>query len=449
MEELKIRDEAKNPELKEYVLIQHTEHIHFQAHEKGACLRGTEVKPKLDKFISCFCNKNNIVLPESCYLKQSGEEITALNYSTSIYPVKVSTDGKYAKFNIPSAKQTAYFGNEGNEENVVKKESVLYPDGLILGIHCCKQQIDVHVGDCSFKSLMELIDYVLPAFFTLTCFGTRSTKGFGSYEIKEKQKRLPDDKNYLLQFVPVIYYLTFTEKNVEMLEIIKIISNMMKAGLNYSFQNKNDDPSDDFYYKGRIFRYFTKYKVGSEKAFMKQNIFQEIDTHPENEEKKQYSDFYYNRGILGLAPSYEFRKKNNITIEVNVKDGESNKICIERFNNPIHFKPNGNNLLIIPTDIPEIMGSHTFIFDFKENKGKKPDKGNKNKYSKCLTTPAVNKSKDVDPGKGEFNLEAFLDYFMNEYNSEKDMISSKHKIKKMFWKLTYKNKLVKMNKVGV
>lgn len=36
---------------KEYKLVQHTPLIHFQHSEPHACLRATEVKPKLDRFL--------------------------------------------------------------------------------------------------------------------------------------------------------------------------------------------------------------------------------------------------------------------------------------------------------------------------------------------------------------------------------------------------------------
>ena len=74
MEELKIREGARDPESKAYSLTQYTEHIHFQANEKGACLRGTEVKPKLDKFIDQYCEKNEVSIPKGCYLSQPGGE---------------------------------------------------------------------------------------------------------------------------------------------------------------------------------------------------------------------------------------------------------------------------------------------------------------------------------------------------------------------------------------
>ncbi len=428
MEELKIKNLAKDPESKKYSLIQYTEHIHFQAREEGACLRGTEVKPKLDKFIHHYCEKHNTVLPKSCFLMQPGDSLLSLRYAVSISP-KISEE---KKCNMPKARTTTFFANEGNAKEF--KESVFYSNGYDLKINCPAIPIKVDIEGRHFGLLMDLIDYVLPAFFALTCFGTRSTKGFGSYAV---QGRKADDA-YLKQFVPVYYRIEFTGKRNEMPEIIKTISNMMKAGINNSYQNKNGAPPDDYYYKGRIFRYFTEKSVGSDKAFMKQKLLPGKDLSLKSEEKKRYKDFCYSRGILGLAPLYEFRRSYGSTREgkVTVEDGASGKNTIERFNNPIHFKPNGDVLLIIPTEIPQIMGGHSFSFE--------ADNGNK----KTLSTPSVSSSKTADPGAGEFNLVAFLDYFMRAYNSQNDMIASDRRIKKMFVKLTINHKLARMSKVG-
>ena len=428
MEELKIRDTARDPESMAYSLIQYTEHIHFQADEKGACLRGTEVKPKLDKFIYRFCEKNGVSLPKRCYLSQPGEKLLSLNYAVSISPEV----GEEPVINLPRTRETAFFANEGNVE--AKRYSVFYSKGLVLKIHCRKQQIGIDAGSRHFEYLMDLIDYVLPAFFALTCFGTRSTKGFGSYGIKGRAA----DHAYLGKFAETFYYVNFTGKSDKMPEIIKILSNMMKAGLNNSFQNRYGKPSDDFYYKGRIFRYFTEQKIGSDKAFMKQSILPGQDMSAKSEEKKKYDTYVYSRGILGLAPIYEFRRSAGSTRQgkVTVEDGAAGRYTIERFNNPVHFKPNGDQLLIIPTQIPEIMGGHEFLFE--------ADNGKKGK----LRTPAVIRPDSAAPGKGEFRLEGFLDYFMKEYNSQKDMIASDRKVKRMFQILYLNNRPAKMYKVG-
>lgn len=428
MEELIIREGARDPESKAYSLTQYTEHIHFQANEKGACLRGTEVKPKLDKFIDQYCEKNEVSIPKSCYLSQPGEKLLSLNYSVSISPAP----GREPVINLPRTRESAFFANEGNVE--IKRYSVFYPDGLVLKIHCRKQRIGIDIGARHFEYLMDLIDYALPAFFALTCFGTRSTKGFGSYGIKGRVA----DHAYLKQFAETYYHVSFPGKRDKMPEIIKTLSNMMKAGLNNSFQNRYGKPSDDFYYKGRIFRYFTERGIGSDKAFMKQNLLPGQDKSPRSEEKTKYETFVYSRGILGLAPLYEFRSGAGSTRQgkVTVEDGAAGRSTIERFNNPVHFKPNGEQLLIIPTPIPEVMGGHTFTFA--------ADNGNR----RSLKTPVVSKANSKEPVKGEFRLEAFLDYFMKEYNAQKDMIGSDRRVKRMFQILCVNNRPAKMYKAG-
>jgi len=44
----------------EFTLKQHTPLIHFQSNQKGATLRATELKPKLDKFLIEQFQKDNI-----------------------------------------------------------------------------------------------------------------------------------------------------------------------------------------------------------------------------------------------------------------------------------------------------------------------------------------------------------------------------------------------------
>ena len=54
-------------------LKQQTPMLHFQPDETGACLRGTEVKPKLDKFIrKCFQIQDNSI-PDQWYLETKKE----------------------------------------------------------------------------------------------------------------------------------------------------------------------------------------------------------------------------------------------------------------------------------------------------------------------------------------------------------------------------------------
>jgi len=51
-----------------FKLKQHTPIIHFQADQKGATLRATELKPKLDRFLMEYFQKENKRLKEiNCY----------------------------------------------------------------------------------------------------------------------------------------------------------------------------------------------------------------------------------------------------------------------------------------------------------------------------------------------------------------------------------------------
>ena len=98
---LTINNRAKSESIYSYELIQYTHHIHFQYYETGACLKVSEVKPKLDKFIQAYCKRHDYILTDECYAAQPDEEKTALNYKIQIYP---KDPGKRRDF-VPDAQK--------------------------------------------------------------------------------------------------------------------------------------------------------------------------------------------------------------------------------------------------------------------------------------------------------------------------------------------------------
>ncbi|MEG1106971.1 MAG: hypothetical protein RSE20_09570, partial [Eubacterium sp.] len=59
-------------------LTQITPLIHFQSEEPGACLRASEVKPKLDRFIINELKRSNVKIIPSFYIDEANSE--ALDY---------------------------------------------------------------------------------------------------------------------------------------------------------------------------------------------------------------------------------------------------------------------------------------------------------------------------------------------------------------------------------
>ena len=174
----------------EYTLIQQTPIIHFQHDQKGATLRATEVKPKLDKFIvNKLGGKDNV--PANWFISDT----KALNYKLRIvttgeprrskmieaeiecYRAKQQNADKKTNTQLKNKRNeeinSMYFGNmvsgKGNEyeENVrnLYKETVFYEG---------KEQIKLDVV-CFIEELRKEIEKHIGEFFFVNNFGTRQS----------------------------------------------------------------------------------------------------------------------------------------------------------------------------------------------------------------------------------------------------------------------------------
>ena len=85
------------------------------------------------------------------------------------------------------------------------------------------------------------------------------------------------------------------------------------------------------------------------------------------------------------------------------------EVC--RFNNPVHFVSRGNEILIVPTEIPEALKKAQFEFVEIDESGI-PKKQNARKEVADKGTMRIPE---------DFDLEKFLDYFMGEFNNKKDI----------------------------
>lgn len=387
--------------IKTFKLEQITPMIHFQHYEDGACLRPSEVKPKLDNFINKWCQEKEINIPDSWYIDTENKStINALNYKMRIKGV-----GDRVKNNTNPHK--LYFGNLGKKEEE-KIKTVYYPNGMEMTIvSFCKETI-LHDDLCGNKTLLEVITFVLPAFFKLHCFGARSRKGFGSFILAESKCH---SEEYYGLFCPRYYYIQY-ENDVrsivgKIMNDIWVISGMMKSGFNLT--NKTNER---YYYKGSIFKYYSEKNIGSDKAFIKQNVLKWKDDNKGD----QYQEYRFTRAMLGLPQNYKY-KKGVDTVEIKIENKEKK---IERFASPVLFKPHGKRLYIIPQNIPDEMYDTEFTFS---KKGQNTQDNNKIKT----------------PTKDEFNLIDYLDWFMERYNC---YLNKEHKNLNEAIKPTIKNKRI-------
>ncbi len=375
---------------REYLLVQQTPLLHFQYTQPGVALRASEVKPMLDRFMLSFIKEHNPDVPDSWYAKvPNGTMAKPFNYKMSI---RTDAEPETAKSN------NLYFGNMGHDVPPAKalffkckNSNGNIVNGVRLEVVCfceAKAKLSASLSGCGLPdefSLNELIGFVLPAFFALTCFGTRSTKGFGSFNVGGR--RLTDD--YIHLFVPVFYkvsYGTAKQSYTDIMDDIWVISGLMKSGFNFG---------ENSYYKGRALVYLREKSdrnIGADKAFIKQRVLTDgQDRRKSSEDYIKYNDFRFVRAMLGLPQGYTFRASYNTTRKGSVKIAPARGNKVMRFASPVRFVPNGYDTYIVPVEIPGEM----FGAEFNLN-------------SKAIKTPS----------EAEFNLIDFLDKFADAFKND-------------------------------
>lgn len=375
-------------------LKQQTPMLHFQPDETGACLRGTEVKPKLDKFIrKCFQIQDNII-PDQWYLEtkkesREGKSVFALNYQ-----IRFETSGT-PEINDGSKERPinkSFFGNQGVKDPSMWKKTVLYHESINMTILCF------------IPDLLEYIKNHIEDFFVIYNFGTRQTKGFGAFVVSEINGEQIDykKKDYLSIAKKYFSYGLYHEyKNIDeakkyALEDIRIIYGLMKSGFNLSDQKKED------YFKGYIFRYFyQKYPdYMNDKKFIKTHLkFKNCNTEKieKIEKEKDNREGIYCRAVLGLAQKYEYKNLYEGTVEVigESQKTENGNMVVERFPSPILWTLAGKYLLALPAEEAlSLILNQKFCFQISEN----------NKAT--IKTPE------------EFNFKDFLYEFQKDFNDK-------------------------------
>ena len=396
-------------------LTQYTPLLHFQGEQEGACLRASEVKPALDNFIADWLQNHPEDADKSWILSEVNRHI-AYRYRMTFTP-NGEPEHQRAQDNMPKRpyfymyrttndkNKTVVKGDihrlyfaamgddafDGNGES--KTTGVFYPKGMTMTI--------LVPGDRDNR-LSDLLKKLIPPFFALHCIGNRSNKGFGSFGVKEINGN-PEGiliPMQLAQYAPnqkTLYYVEYGNQactsHKEYLDDVFMLSQVIKAGLNYTFVNDNS------YYKGLIFRYFLDpnkqdgKEIHSEKRFIKDQML------CLGGKKANTTNFV--RGIIGLPQNYDY--KNFYTHDKDFAVEVSHDV-IERYENPIHFKPCGRYLFIIPQIMPDKMLATKFILHSK----KKNRSGTViEEKQKTIQTPS------------DFNIISFLDYCVSEYDNDR------------------------------
>lgn len=428
---------------KEYKLVQHTPLIHFQHSEPHACLRATEVKPKLDRFLIEQLEKDDRFGDgrwKKWFVGDGSQQ--SFDYMMRITPNSEQVDRTQsiengieraiarAEHRPPNASlheiHKNYFGNMASGNNIQDtvqaiqetfKESLFYKDGLTLTIRCF------------IPELLTFIDEHIRGFFMMHNFGTRQRKGFGSFTVDISTKpNEPKEFDLVGKYCPNAYYCKLgNDVNADaLLDAVWVISAFLRSGFNRGEGN---------YVRGFVFRYFQREKnpLANDKAFVKQQVLHNVyNEATRGEHLHPYGNnvrYRYVRGLLGTnensrfcrAPRGETREDRTVhNIYIHSAEG------IERFPSPLLFKPIGKFVFILPQKMPdEIFGSEFYILEKnqEEEYDSKATSEQKLNYLKqeckggMIKTPTA---EELAPGakSGDEALKRFLDAFAKDFNDK-------------------------------
>lgn len=364
-------------------LKQHTPLIHFQWNQKGATLRASELKPKLDKFIiqrsfnndfescKCFLVGYDRRCQEKIRRKFEEEGFRALNYKVRVEPQGEKQEIK------DDASLKMYFANIGND---AEKYGVMYSDGVCLQF------------ESIFDSVIQLLKEHLAAFLMVTNFGARQSKGYGSFYIdtdvhKGKPLNVAVNLRYRFNLEGDLGYV-FTTLND--------FYAVLRSGIN---------DQKGLYIKSALFKYLKdQLHEQWDKKTIKQHFLTEREkilereAHPESEaieyetgiseppeQEKSFSlkgrtiecpldnSHYLTKELLGLSTIEKWKVKtdNNGGFASFKLTRESDEI--ERFQSPLFFKliknEEGYTIYFEPRPIPEQMTNQLFLIE-GEGRGK-------------------------------------------------------------------------------
>lgn len=424
---------------KEYKLVQHTPLIHFQHSEPHACLRATEVKPKLDRFLIEQLEEDDRFGDgrwKKWFVGDGSQQ--SFDYMMRITPNSERVDRTQsiengieraiarAEHRPPNASlheiHKNYFGNMASGNNIQDtvqaiqetfKESLFYKDGLTLTIRCF------------IPELLTFIDEHIRGFFMMHNFGTRQRKGFGSFTVDISTKpNEPKGFDLVGKYCPNAYYCKL-DGNVNadaLLDAVWVISAFLRSGFNRGEGN---------YVRGFVFRYFQREKnpLANDKAFVKQKVLHNVyNEATRGEHLHPYGNnvrYRYVRGLLGTNENSRFCRAPNAhtpVYDIYTHSAEG----IERFPSPLLFKPIGKFVFILPQKMPDkIFGSEFYIlkkkqeeeYDSKATSDQKLNYLKQECKNRMIKTPTA---EELAPGanSGDEALKMFLDAFAKDFNDK-------------------------------
>lgn len=405
-------------------LKQHTPLIHFQPGQYGATLRASEVKPKLDRFILGKLGKEEFEeAKRKKWLIGKGDH-PALNYKMRIIgkDVILSPIEGYWGYRrnrngqeIPIA-SPMFFGNMQNEKDKSKKNIK----------KCFSKCNDITLTLYSLSDdVIKVVLKYLQSFFLQTNFGTRQSKGYGSFSlvVDEKWKNAVEEVKVKEETMPVYPYFTCKGGEKVLFNEMEWFHKAIRSGINDCFGER-------FYMKSLMFAYAKEKGKQWEKKTIKTVFYdqlsdaynsedineKELANHNNKSDVLTYTsqnegEFLF-KDCLGLSTIERWKKpvisggrlmyKDFFTLKKGFRKTAEQSDEIQRMKSPVLLKPIKENgfykIYIMYNDVPE-----KFL---------------KSKFNISVDCCAEN---DFLPLKiyPEFSMEDYFDFIFRQYSDRK------------------------------
>lgn len=406
-------------------LKQHTPLIHFQYDQEGATLRASEVKPKLDRYIlsklgekyyneisddefdevvSIFEKKETkkkfdeigIKAQEfevGIYVARKKKWIVSTNGNALNYKMRIQTDNSssrtdfmlasFINYNtiqrlqdrgIKPISNSPFFAQEKENRDIINSDSPVYEWNKI-GKKGVLENGTIHVTLlCINKDIeRELFDFLstfIQSFFISTNFGTRQSKGFGSFtvnyiEYEGKQIQLASNEFLLKKNFLFVYKNNREYRGKEYNRLSKIFST-----INDDYKLLKSGRRGTDYNRSKVMLYADDDNKKWEKRLIKRkfnaipkNPYSLKSEHNNQPKYKKDEEYLYYRALLGLAEQFEFLLYNpparNSKMVVKVSPNSSE---IQRYQSPLLFKVIDNSIYIVGNEVCSDMLGKTFNF---------------------------------------------------------------------------------------
>ncbi len=309
----------------EFMLEQHTPIIHFQSEQMGATLRATELKPKFDRFLL----QQEKDLPT---VKNANGSLS-LDYKVKIVALSPQIE-EIEKTNPKNGKKISdplFFGNMGDSK---KKKFITSKS--------------IQVEFKSFEgTILKAIQQHFEAFLANSNFGTRQSKGYGSFYLQ---------KSEFNQALIACKVYSFSSKNWK--KDVKLLYSFLRTGINSA-------NFGGIYAKAGIFSYaksqgWTWDKKAIKAKYLRSQLREQQKNYLQNNNCIDYTSkkTYLLRDLFGLSSEQSWNSYR-ATITKENRD-------IDRFKSPITFKVVDNRVYFWANSSVEEMVNKTFKIQYNK-----------------------------------------------------------------------------------